>query len=95
MFIPVMGLGMMYLIGLAGIDDISSIANSAIFNPMPYFFGMEYRSIANLVGEPLKVSNCDKWFFVDWADDTIQETKDYFGKNGGEYGGKTFGMIDG
>ena len=71
MLIPVLGIFMTWLIGKAGIDDVSSLANTAIFNPVPYFFGMEYKGIANLVGEPLKVSNCDKWFFVDWGNDTI------------------------
>lgn len=71
MLIPVMGIAMIWLISMAGIDDISSLANQPIFNPVPYFFGMEYRALANLIGEPLKVGNCDRWFFVDWGNDTI------------------------
>jgi hypothetical protein len=95
MMIPVLGVAMTWIINRAGIDNVDSLANSPIFNPVPYFFGMEYRTIANLVGEPLKVSNCDKWFFIDWGNDTIQETKDFIGKNNGEFGSETFGMIDG
>ena len=95
MLIPVMGIAMIWLMAKAGLDDISSLTNKPVFNPVPYFFGMEYSGIANLAGEPLKVSNCDKWFFVDWGNDTIQETKDYFGSNDGIRGHETFGMIDG
>ena len=98
MFIPVLGITMIYLIGVAGIDDVSSLANSPIFNQVPYFFGLEYKGIANVVGEPLSVNNCDKWFYVDWGEDAIQETKDYFGKNDGDpwtTNEGTYGMING
>ena len=71
MLIPVLGIALTWLIGKAGIDDVSSLTNKPVFNPVPYFFGMEYSGIANLAGEPLKVSNCDKWFFVDWGNDII------------------------
>jgi hypothetical protein len=97
MFIPVLGIMLTWLIGLAGIDDVSNLANNPIFVPLPYFFGMEYRALANIVGKPIKVDNCDKWFYVDWGNDTIQETKDYFGRNTGEWGSNegTYGMISG
>lgn len=98
MFIPVLGIMLTWLIGKAGIDDVSTLANNPIFVPLPYFFGMEYKALANIIGKPVKVDNCDKWFYVDWGADTIQETKDYFGSNTGEpweTNNGTRGMISG
>ena len=100
LFIPVFGIALTWLIGHAGIDDASALVNNAVFVPIPYFFGMDYRSLANIIGKPLKVENCDKWFYVDWGNETSKETRDYFGKNTGENWvhqteNDTFGMISG
>ena len=100
MFITVFGICLTWLIGLAGIDDASSLVNNPIFSPIPYFFGMDYRGLANVLGTSIKVDNCDKWFYVDWGNETSKETRDYFGKNTGENwinqtSNDTFGMISG
>ena len=26
--------------------------------------------LANIIGKPIKVDNCDKWFYVDWGNET-------------------------
>ena len=93
--IPVIGLLITWIIGAAGLDNISNLTNANVFNPVPYFFGIEYRALTNIVSEPIKVSNCDKWFFVDWGEEAIKATKEYFGKNDGIRGSETNGMING
>lgn len=54
---------------------------------MPYFFGIDWSPISNvgdLVGIPIKMSTCDKFFMTNWAEDATQETKDYYGSNVGQ-----------
>jgi hypothetical protein len=93
--IPSVGLLMVWILGALGLDNIQSMVNGQFASPLPYFFGMEYRGIANVIGEPLIVTNCDKWLMVDWENGTIKETKEYFGKNSGVRGEDTSGIING
>lgn len=82
---PLSGLALLWLVGRVGQDDLGSLVDHTIFLPFPYLFGITYKPISNAIAnQGVIVTNCDKWFFTDWAADVTQKTKDYWGFNTGD-----------
>lgn len=86
-----------WLVGFSSIERFKAFIDINVFVPVPYIFGLEYKAIKNLAGEPIMISNCDKWFFFEFESTSTQETKDYWGKNDGKPWGhqNSYGVIDG
>lgn len=65
--------------------------------PYPYIFGLGYKALQNIIGEPLMIRNCDKWFFTVFDEEATEETKQYWGSNTGApwHNPQSHGLIDG
>ena len=61
------------------VEDVKHLIEQNIFVPIPYFFNLNYRPLTNLIGEPLKIRQCERFFFVDFEQNATEETKNYFG----------------
>ena len=65
-FMPVFGLFCMWFVGFATGSMLPNLNDVNFFVPFPYIFGLDYKPIQNLVGDPLMLRNCDKWFFTEF-----------------------------
>lgn len=97
MMVPLFGLLLCWWLQFVTGSVVEQIGDKSFFVPFPYIFGLGYKAIQNIIGEPLIIRNCDKWFFTVFDEEADQHTKDYWGTNTGApwYSPETHGLIDG
>ena len=83
MFVPIVSLLLVWLIGLTSEERWTNFVDVEVFVPVPYIFGLEYKTIKNLGGEPIMIDNCDKWFFYEFESNATKATQEYWGFNDG------------
>ena len=66
LFVPVVSLFLTWVIGKSSFERFNNFIDIDVFVPVPYIFGLEYKAIKNLAGEPIMIDNCDKWFFYEF-----------------------------
>lgn len=94
---PVVSLFLTWVIGKSSLERFNNFIDIDVFVPVPYIFGLEYKAIKNLAGEPIMIDNCDKWFFFEFEQNATKSTKQYWGHNDGRPWGRQAGrgLIDG
>ena len=95
MILPVFGLTMLWVVKVFSMDLLGNLLEVGFFIPFPFIFGLNYRPIANLLGNNIFVDNCDTWFYTVFSENATEADREYWGKNTGERGAESYGLING
>ena len=91
------GLSLLWIMKVFSMDLLGNLLEVGFFIPFPFIFGLNYRPLANLLGNNIFVDNCDTFFYTVFSEEANEEDREYWGKNTGEVGAPdaSYGLING
>lgn len=73
------------------IESTISKTSIGIKNKMPFLFNVPIYSKFKYTNDLIKISNCEEWYLFDFAENTTNKDREFFGFNEGQ--GNSSGII--